>query len=359
MSTIPPDGDLPGFEPDDPNPRGEASSEPSGNTIDEKLKQIDESLDSWQLTDPEHFESDRWWRSLGRGKTGLLPKGWLWRKLYPDQKDSVRKDVESGRSLTDAWKKLLAGIVVVTSVAGGCAFYNHRVVRSSTEPAPAAESLELQEMTGPEVGAVELADEFDDVRSAVERDDLEAVIGSPVFLKCPPGFQQDVLGKYLSGDDEATQEEPAATADDKAANTICGRFDYRSYVFTMIVEGDGETLSTQPNTFYEVSFVVNNEWPDNYFYDDTGFLVFATWNHLAEQWAVTVSDSLFSRITDFGAEVQWLDQSTLEVHITIPGHDVVVNEVRTELHVFAGDDAGKVIYSRRDIADWHADSAEG
>lgn len=238
-------------------------------------------------------------------------------------------------------KELLAGAAILGAL-GFFTFLANGAERQASEAQSAVETEQRAELG-----------------EAVESDDLEAIIGSPLFLECPPDFQKDVLGRYLSGDQDEAPEQPAETPEDKDSNAICSRFNYRSYVFTMMVEGDGETRSQKENTFYEVRFVVNNEWPNNVFYDNTGFEVFVTWNHLAEEWAVTLSDAERAPITDFEAEIEWLDRSTLEVHVTIPDDDVVVNEVRTELQVFASDDDGNVIYQRRDIADWTAARAAG
>ncbi len=209
----------------------------------------------------------------------------------------------------------------------------------------AAEELEEEEVAG--------------LTEAVAADDVEAIVANPQFFDCPIGFQLDVIGRLVSGEEGETSEHVAETAIEKGSGVACTSFDKRSYVFTMIVEGDGETLATADDTFYEVLFVVNNQWPNNVYYDDTGFDVFVRWNHIAQEYGVTLTDANRAPLTGFEAEVQWLDSSTLEVHVTIPEHDVEVANVRTELFVYATDDDGQFLYRHRDIAGWSADLAAG
>jgi len=319
-----PDDDLPGLEPD------EQAAEPEAPTPPPEQPTVPPESHQPADDSPPHLGSSYKLRlELGDFSTGAGSR-WV----------NHKKEVLAGAAILGA----LALFVVSTNGAE----------RQESEAQSAVQTEPLAE-----VGEAVESDDLEELKEAVESDDLEAIIGSPLFLECPPDFQQDVLGRYLSGDQDEAPEQAAETPEDKDSNQICNRFNHGSYVFTMIVEGDGETRSQIEDTFYEVRFFVNNEWPNNEFYDNTGFEVFVTWNHLAEEWAVTLKDAERAPITDFEAEIEWLDQSTLEVHVTLPDDDVVVNEVRTELNVFVSDDDGKVIYERRDIAEWTAARIEG
>ena len=121
----------------------------------------------------------------------------------------------------------------------------------------------------------------------------------------------------------------------------------------MMVEGDGETLSTAENTSYQVRFVVNNEWPVNEYYDDTGFEVLVEWNRLAKQWVGVVRDQQGTRVSnDADVTIEWLDSSTLQVAVDVSGLDVEVTEMRTELNVVVTDDNDVRQFTNFDVAIW-------
>ncbi|MEE8376020.1 MAG: hypothetical protein V3S26_06860 [Acidimicrobiia bacterium] len=187
---------------------------------------------------------------------------------------------------------------------------------------------------------------------SVSPEDLDAIAGSAGFSACPLGFQLDVIRLLLSGKDgEQSEHIPGS-------NVACTKFNKRNPdVFTMMVEGDGETLSTAENTSYQVRFVVNNEWPVNEYYDDTGFEVLVEWNSLAKQWVGVVRDQQGNRLgNDADVTIEWLDSSTLQVVVDVPDLDVEVTEMRTELNVYVTDDNDVRQYDNFDVAIWLRES---
>ncbi len=189
-------------------------------------------------------------------------------------------------------------------------------------------------------------------------EDLDAIAGSPQFFDCPIGYQLDIIRRLLSGKDGEQSEHIAETPEAKGSNLACTKYNKRNpHVFALIVEGDGESLSTADNTSYQVRFVVNNEWPLNEYYDDTGFEVLVEWNSLAKQWVGVVRDQQGTRVgNDADVTIEWLDSSTLQVEVDVPGLDVEVTEMRTELNVYVTDDNDVRQYDNFDVAIWHKES---
>lgn len=165
--------------------------------------------------------------------------------------------------------------------------------------------------------------------------------------RCAGGHQSDTVSI------EETDGQGAAAVID-AANVIWTCWFYGSHHFLMTVEGDGESLSKADYTSYQVSFIVNNEWPDNVYYDDTGFMVLVQWNHLAKQYSGQVFDSDFSPIKDADIDIEWLDESTLQVIVDLPGDRIEVTEMRTDLYVYISDANDNYVNDQRDVAIWTA-----
>ena len=186
-------------------------------------------------------------------------------------------------------------------------------------------------------------------------EDLDAIAGSPQFFECPIGYQLDIIGRLLSGKDGEQSELIAETPEAEGSNVACTKYNKRNpHVFALIVEGDGESLSTADNTSYQVRYVVNNEWPLNEYYDDTGFEVLVEWNRLAKHWVGVVRDQQGNRLSnDADVTIEWLDSSTLQVVVDVPGLDVEVTEMRTELNVYVTDDNNVRQYDHFDVAIWH------
>ena len=353
MSTTPPDDDLPGFEPDDTPFPEEASTEAPDDSSDEKAEQIAEARGDG-ISD-EEFEAWRWWRSLGKRTTDRLRYHRIWGSLESEEKVRLQKDVESGLGLKVAWKKLLAGLVVVSaSSIAGCQYY--KVTRATDWVAPewmrSIESAEVVEATGPAVEATESTSEQLD---ELTEEQIDEILFDPGFPDCPIGFQQDIIGRVSSRQTDPVAESPAETDAEKAANPICTKAETtNSYLFTMILEGDGEWLSAQEYTSYQVRFNVNNEWPGNSFYDDTGFEVFI-WLRGETGYTAEVKDSGWMPFADAEVEVEWVDPSTLQAHVTLPGADVELIEMRTEIYIYATEEDGTFLYDNLDVAIWNAD----
>lgn len=172
---------------------------------------------------------------------------------------------------------------------------------------------------------------------------------------CPDEFQQDTTGTLKSGVEGEVAERPSFGDIELAANLTCSAFSFGSYVFTVIVEGDGEILAISENVNYDLRFIVNNQWPDNVYDDDTGFEVLIAWNRLAGVFVGTVNSASRTRIDDAVVDIVWLDPSTVQVTVDLPGDDVEVNRVRVELFILTLDDDGNSTGFFEDIAMWHAE----
>jgi len=178
------------------------------------------------------------------------------------------------------------------------------------------------------------------------------------LIDCPPRTKQDATGRRPSpkpGEEvKEVAEIAAVTATDGAFNLLCSGFFFGSYVFTMIVEGDAETEFVAEGTTFDLRFVVNSTWPQNVFEDDSGFTVFVDWNRPAGVYVGSVNDSNSTRIEGATVDIVWLDPSTLEATVTLPGGDVDVRNVRTELSGLTQDAQERTIAQYFDVAIWNA-----
>jgi hypothetical protein len=173
---------------------------------------------------------------------------------------------------------------------------------------------------------------------------------------CPGGHQPDtVWNKPTDGKGNLLDSEPEPESARDAASDVAWTcwFD-GSYGFLMTVKGDGESLSKEEYTSYQVSFIVNNEWPNNVYYDSTGFSVYVSWQHLAQAYAWQVFDSDRALVKGASVDIEWLDESTLQVIAELPGDHVEVTEMRTELDVYISDADDNHVYDHRDVAIWTA-----
>ena len=220
--------------------------------------------------------------------------------------------------------------------------------------APVGDSADAQESEGGESDGSEQTDPISENDQA--GDTQEPVVS----VNLPDGFQPDTTGRRPSRrddeDDEEVDEIPADTDGARNSNILGTNSTAGSYVFSMIVEGDGEAQSQDEFTSYQISFIVNNDWPENEFRDPTGFAVLVQWNKQAAEYGTAIIDAGRSPIGEFDAEVVWLDRSTLQVTVDIPGHDVIVTEMRTELDVLIQDENEVFLGQYRDVAIWLADA---
>ena len=128
----------------------------------------------------------------------------------------------------------------------------------------------------------------------------------------------------------------AAAGDVVTQARLAGEVTYTGYalgshIFTMGVAGDGETVSTHPDTlWYNPRFVVNHD-ENNVPLGPDAFTVDIGWSNDGTPGANT-RDSSFQALREVEGTVVWLDPSTLQV--TVSGadvDDVEVISVRMEL----------------------------
>jgi hypothetical protein len=178
-------------------------------------------------------------------------------------------------------------------------------------------------------------------------------------IDCRTGTQPDAIGNWPSpkpGEEvKEVAEIAAVTPVDKAFALQCSGFWFGSYVFTMIVEGDAETAFVADGTTFDLRFVVNRTWPLNVFEDDTGFTVFVVWNRQAAVYVGRVSGSDDTPVQDATVDIVWLDPSTLVATVTLPGDDIDVRSVRTELIGLIQDEQERTIAQYFDVAIWFAE----
>jgi hypothetical protein len=108
-------------------------------------------------------------------------------------------------------------------------------------------------------------------------------------------------------------------------------------------------------TTINLRFIVNNTWPDNVFEDDTGFTVFVDYNKQAGQYVGWVADADHSPVSDATVEIVWLEPTTLAATVKIPGEQVNIRIVRTELLGLIQNDEEVITDRYLDVAIWAAE----
>ena len=273
-----------------------------------------------------------------------------------------------------AWQKYRVPVIVSAAVfIGGIGMYLTLGGPNDADPEPAVSEILASAVADAECDAAsgcseiepdEIAEALDTSECAVGTDCGSERTGEPVDSPaeesvevphdCAEGLQPDATWiKPTDGKGNVVEPEPASDRD-RASDIDCTRDFSGSYGFTMTVKGDGESLSKEEYTSYQVSFIVNNEWPNNVYYDDTGFAVYVSWQHLAQDYAGQVFDSNFSPMKGTSIEIEWLDESTLQVIVELPGDQIEVIEMRTELDVYISDADDNHVYDHRDVAIWTA-----
>ncbi len=81
-----------------------------------------------------------------------------------------------------------------------------------------------------------------------------------------------------------------------------------------------------------------------------------SWQCLAQDYAGQVFGSDHAPISDVPIDIEWLDNSTLQVIVELPGEQIEMTEVRAELDLYVSDTDDKYVYSYRDVAIWTSDS---
>jgi len=305
-----------------------------------EAKEAQEAIDQAQLGYSTPWET-------GTGIYVTLPDGTQMEVPGDDFEDAETGQLRPGRN---TWRQALAiggALGVLGVLAALVLLFNGGEAGTQTLDTTAATVQEPEEDT---------AEESDEPLSAVSPTDEGFVAAS---INCPPGFPQDAIGRRPSpkpGEEvKEVAEIAAVTPADQAFNLQCSGFSFGSYVFTMIVEGDAETVFVADGTTFDLRFVVNNTWPLNVYEDDSGFTVFIDWNRPAQVYVGSVNDSTNTRIQDATVDIAWLDPSTLEATVTLPGDDIDVRNVRTELSGLTQDAQERTTAQYFDVAIWTAE----
>lgn len=246
-------------------------------------------------------------------------------------------------------KAKLAGAGLVTAVAVGALMGFYLLPGDEPVSQPPASSENVFEQPSEKLfEGSSLEETFDPlVDDASAAEEVELGAAAEIF-GCQDGYQEDVIDEGdtdTDGNKDGSAVEPGARID--CTITFIG-----SYGFALVVDGDGEALSKRPGVSYQVRFVVNNEWPSNEYFDETGFDVFVQWNTQAQQYTAVARNQKGERLSnDSDVQIEWLDSSTLQVVVDIDS-DVVVTEMRTELVVYAADDQDNYLFDNVDIAIW-------
>jgi len=159
------------------------------------------------------------------------------------------------------------------------------------------------------------------------------------------------LAAEISGaaDQTYVPQELASTASGAA-------FEVGSYIFTLTVFGDGETVSTAPTTkWYNPRFIVNNDASTNT-YEPGGFAVDVGWWGDDKKLDAAVLDENFTRMpaAEASVDVEWLDSSTLRVITTIEGPQIEVTNMRVEMSVRLQNSEGATTRTFNNDACWTA-----
>ncbi len=131
-------------------------------------------------------------------------------------------------------------------------------------------------------------------------------------IECDDGQQSDDDGDRAGSGGASEADELVA----KGTNIQCSSTVTGSYVFTMVVEGDGEAVTQLENLrWYNPRFKVNSDPDTNFFFDEGGFAVDVKWSG-AGGLGVGITDAERTPIPGAEAIVEWVDAGTLVVTVT-------------------------------------------
>jgi len=314
-----------------------------------EAEEAKEARDAQEAIDPSQLDDGSWTVDTGTGFWVTLPDGTVVEAPGDDFEDVETGELRPGR---DTWGRALqiGGVLGAIGVlAALMLLFNGGEADTGTLDTTSSTVQETDATGG------ESVEESEEPLSAVDAADGEFVAA---LIDCPAGTQQDATGRRPSprpGEEVKEVAEIAAVTDiDGAFDLQCSGFGFGSYLFTMIVDGDAETAFVADGTTFDLRFVVNSTWPQNVFEDDTGFTVFVDWNRPAGVYLGNVNDSTNTRIEDATVDIVWLDPSTLEATVTLPGDDIDVRKVRTELSGLTQDAQERTIAQYFDVAIWNA-----
>ena len=131
--------------------------------------------------------------------------------------------------------------------------------------------------------------------------------------------------------------------------------DQGSYTFTLEVAADGQAVATATgvNTkWYNPRFIINQE-SDTNFSDAVGAFQIDVSFSRGREGGVAIIDNTFTRLADAGAEIVWVDPSTLQV--TVSGLDVDISLLRVEMSVRIMDADDIDLATFVDDASWTAE----
>jgi hypothetical protein len=341
-----PDEYLPGLEPDEPaveegTETPAAEPEPSEVEISEESAEAQHSRHrspSSYVVEPSYFKRFPFPRMPGRETDQDV-----WAR---ELRERLRRKEMEARHRPLWWAIGLGLLGALATLAALAILFQEDPPDTQTFEPPTAQ---IQEAGDSAVRPVEGPEEPLSSSEIAEADEILVT----ALIKCPLGLVADAV------DDPTTKTGAGDGANAPISDgfdVLCIGHDEGSHVFTMMVEGDGESLSKEEHTSYQVSFIVNNEWPNNVYYDDSGFAVHVSWQHLAQAYAWQVFDSDRSLVSGVSVGIEWLDESTLQVIVDLPGDQVEVTEMRTELDLYISDADDNYVYDHRDVAIWTAQS---
>jgi len=241
---------------------------------------------------------------------------------------------DSGTKLSDFVKR--AGMVAAAGVVIGGTFMLVNDDDESSTGTPASEVVadadtdEPSDLTATEDEAAEAdlaVGSSDDGTGETDTGDDEPL--TTPAIECAAGQQADDDGDRVgSGAADAADELVA-----KGTNIQCSSTTRGSYVFTMVVEGDGEAVTQLENLrWYNPRFIVNSDPDTSSFFDEGGFTVDVKWSG-AGGLGVGITDVDRAPIPGAEAVVEWVDTGTLVVTVTgIENEPPIINS-RIELVV--------------------------
>lgn len=222
------------------------------------------------------------------------------------------------------WVKRGVALAAVGGVIAGGAF-----VFTGDDPPPTTQG---QIEDDPSEQATDDPAEDDPVSSdPVEDDPVEdesSETPAEFPFDCADGLQPDDDGDRGGTASSAADDDPAI----RQTNIICSGSAKGSFVFTMVVEGDGEAMTRLENLrWYNPRFVVNNDPATNEFFDDTGFAVDVRFTPRGV--GTSVFDGTLTPIpeSDYEATVEWTDPSTLVVTVSGFREELAIVNSRIEL----------------------------
>ncbi|MDW3217191.1 MAG: hypothetical protein R8F63_01150 [Acidimicrobiales bacterium] len=354
----PPDPEAETTEPDEAD--ADAGSElPDGelefsDLIGDKIRDFEEAIEAGDAADAQ-AETDRKVKEVLDEQRELLDKIEADKRRQNQLEEDRRTEPERERQYQIGlwWRRIVVTIGILAGLGYGCS----QVLGDDGETTVAGGGDPTADDTAAEDSATDGGTPSEPVEDPTGDGEVATdPSGSRPPLACAVGDASPDAAA-LAAEEAAIRERADQEFVEERLGSTAGAvvFENGSYVFTMTVLGDGESVAMGPSTrWYNPRFVVNNDPATNTYDPGGGFAVDV--NFSGGDVRSNVFDEDFAALPAEQATVDavWLDPSTLQVTATIDGPQLEVTRMRVEMSVRLQDADGNETATFGNDACWTA-----